>query len=32
VLPPLIIDESHIEEFTQKLSDAARVYVPAADD
>ena len=32
VLPPLIIDDSHIEEFTQKLSDAARVYVPAADD
>jgi acetylornithine/N-succinyldiaminopimelate aminotransferase len=32
VLPPLIIDESHIEEFMQKLSDAARVYVPAADD
>ncbi|MBB4616453.1 aspartate aminotransferase family protein [Sphingomonas abaci] len=32
VLPPLVIDESHIEEFTQKLSAAARVYVPAADD
>lgn len=32
VLPPLIIDDSHIEEFTQKLSDAAQVYVPAADD
>ena len=32
VLPPLVIDESHIEEFTQKLSEAARVYVPAADD
>ncbi len=26
VLPPLIIDESHIREFTDKLSDAARHY------
>ncbi|KQU62192.1 acetylornithine aminotransferase [Sphingomonas sp. Leaf339] len=32
ILPPLVIDESHIAEFTQKLSDAARVYVPASDD
>lgn len=32
VLPPLMIDESHVAEFTQKLSDAARVYVPASDD
>ncbi|MDP1025684.1 aspartate aminotransferase family protein [Sphingomonas sp. KR1UV-12] len=32
VLPPLVIDESHIAEFTQKLSEAARVYVPVADD
>ncbi|SFP94212.1 aspartate aminotransferase family protein [Sphingomonas rubra] len=32
VLPPLVIDESHVAEFTQKLSDAARVYVPASDD
>lgn len=32
VLPPLVIDENHIAEFTQKLSDAARVYVPVADD
>ena len=30
--PPLTIDESHITEFATKLSDAARVYVPAADD
>ena len=32
ILPPLIIEESHVAEFTQKLSDAARVYVPASDD
>ena len=32
VLPPLVIDESHVAEFKQKLSDAARVYVPASDD
>lgn len=32
VLPPLVIDESHIAECVEKLSEAARVYVPAADD
>lgn len=32
ILPPLNIDESHIAEFTSKLSEAARVYVPASDD
>ncbi|WP_322962952.1 aspartate aminotransferase family protein [Sphingomonas fuzhouensis] len=32
ILPPLTIGESHITEFATKLSDAARVYVPAADD
>jgi len=32
VLPPLIIDESHVDEFVTRLSDAARVYVPAADE
>lgn len=32
ILPPLTIEESHITEFATKLSDAARVYVPAADD
>ena len=32
ILPPLVIEESHVAEFTQKLSDAARVYVPASDD
>ena len=29
VLPPLIIDESHIREFVERLSDAARDFVPA---
>jgi len=32
VLPPLIIDEGHVTAFVEKLSAAARVYVPAADD
>jgi acetylornithine/N-succinyldiaminopimelate aminotransferase len=32
ILPPLVIDESHIAECIEKLSAAARVYVPAADD
>ncbi|MEN2748482.1 aspartate aminotransferase family protein [Sphingomonas sp. T9W2] len=32
VLPPLMIDESHIAEAVEKLSAAARVYVPVADD
>ncbi|RZT56553.1 acetylornithine aminotransferase [Sphingomonas sp. BK036] len=32
ILPPLVIDESHITECLDKLSTAARVYVPAADD
>ena len=29
ILPPLVIDESHIAEFIEKLSDAARTYAPA---
>jgi acetylornithine/N-succinyldiaminopimelate aminotransferase len=29
VLPPLIIDESHVREFVDRLSDAARDYAPA---
>ncbi len=29
VLPPLIIDESHVREFVERLSDAARAYRPA---
>ncbi len=32
ILPPLVIDENHITECIDKLSTAARVYVPAADD
>ncbi|PXA97873.1 acetylornithine transaminase [Nostoc sp. 3335mG] len=32
VLPPLVIDERHIAEAVEKLSAAARVYVPVADD
>jgi acetylornithine/N-succinyldiaminopimelate aminotransferase len=32
ILPPLVIDESHIAECIEKLSEAARAYVPASDD
>jgi acetylornithine/N-succinyldiaminopimelate aminotransferase len=32
ILPPLVIDESHIAECIEKLSEAARVYVPASDE
>ena len=32
ILPPLVIDESHIAECVEKLSAAARVFVPASDD
>ena len=32
VLPSLVVSEAEIEEFVTTLSDAARVYVPAADD
>ena len=32
VLPPLVIEERHVEEFVQKMSDGARAYVPVADD
>ncbi|KQM40913.1 aspartate aminotransferase family protein [Sphingomonas sp. Leaf10] len=32
VLPPLVIGERHIAEAVEKLSAAARVYVPVADD
>ena len=32
ILPPLVIDDSHIAECIEKLSQAARVYVPASDD
>ncbi|MFX7832955.1 aminotransferase class III-fold pyridoxal phosphate-dependent enzyme, partial [Acinetobacter baumannii] len=29
ILPPLVIDESHITEAVEKLSEAARAYQPA---
>jgi len=32
ILPPLIIEQAHIDEFVQKMGDGARVFVPAADD
>ncbi|KQN94573.1 acetylornithine aminotransferase [Sphingomonas sp. Leaf231] len=32
ILPPLVIDDSHIAECVEKLSEAARLYVPVADD
>jgi acetylornithine/N-succinyldiaminopimelate aminotransferase len=32
VLPPLIIEQSHIEQFVAAVSEAARVYVPPADE
>ena len=32
VLPPLIIDETHIAECVERLSDGARSYAPASDD
>jgi acetylornithine/N-succinyldiaminopimelate aminotransferase len=32
ILPPLVIDESHVAEFIDKLTEAARVYVPVADE
>jgi acetylornithine/N-succinyldiaminopimelate aminotransferase len=32
ILPPLVVEEHHIAEFVETLSNAARVYVDAADD
>jgi len=32
VLPPLIIEQAQIDEFVATLSEAARLYVPPADD
>lgn len=32
LVPPLVINESHVAECVEKLSAAARVYVPVADD
>jgi acetylornithine/N-succinyldiaminopimelate aminotransferase len=32
ILPPLVIDETHVAECVEKLSEAARVYVPVSDE
>jgi acetylornithine/N-succinyldiaminopimelate aminotransferase len=32
VLPPLVIEQGHIDEFVSKMSEAARTYVPPSDD
>jgi acetylornithine/N-succinyldiaminopimelate aminotransferase len=32
VLPPLVIEEEHVAAFVDRLSEAARIYVPASDD
>jgi len=32
VLPPLVIDETHIAECIERLSEGARSYAPASDD
>ena len=32
LVPPLVIDESHVAECIDKLAAAARVYVPVSDD
>jgi acetylornithine/N-succinyldiaminopimelate aminotransferase len=32
IVPPLVIDDSHVAECIERLSEAARVYVPASDD
>ncbi|HTG39707.1 aspartate aminotransferase family protein [Sphingomonas sp.] len=32
ILPPLVIEESHIGEAIEKLSDAARAFVPVSED
>ena len=32
VLPPLVIEQAHIDEFVGKMSEAARSYVPPSDD
>ncbi len=29
ILPPLVIEQHHIDEFVQKMSDGARAYMPA---
>jgi acetylornithine/N-succinyldiaminopimelate aminotransferase len=30
IIPPLVIDDSHIDEFMEKLSSAAASFVPQA--
>ena len=30
ILPPLVIEENHIAEFVQKMSDGARAFAPVA--
>ena len=32
VLPPLVIEQAHIDEFVAKLGEAARTYAPPSDD
>ena len=32
ILPPLVIEDAHVTECIEKLSDAARVFAPASDD
>ncbi|MEI9928740.1 MAG: aspartate aminotransferase family protein [Sphingomonas sp.] len=32
ILPPLVIEEGHIAECLERLSEGARVYAPASDD
>jgi acetylornithine/N-succinyldiaminopimelate aminotransferase len=32
ILPPLVIDETHVAECIDKLGEAARVYVPVSDE
>jgi len=32
VLPPLIIDEAHIAECIERLSEGARSFAPSSDD
>lgn len=32
ILPPLVIDESHVAEAIEKLSDAARAFVPVSEE
>jgi acetylornithine/N-succinyldiaminopimelate aminotransferase len=31
ILPPLVIEQAHVDEFVQRMSDGARAYVPSSD-